>query len=136
MSNTIEMKISEANDEKITDKLSISRSIFNQKKFEETFRSAEDEPEAVKCSSRFKSLLKTFDPRNILSLFSILNVITGYNVKKYLVSDLLSGITVGIMQIPQVMNKNTIYLFNLHLYKVIAMFIILKGSGVWSTDFA
>ncbi len=46
------------------------------------------------------NLFKYLDPRRILNLFTILNLITEYNIRKDLLADFLSGITVGILHIP------------------------------------
>jgi hypothetical protein len=47
-----------------------------------------------------KKVISIFNPINILKLFTIINMISEYNFKKYLISDIVSGFTTGVMHIP------------------------------------
>ena len=80
-----------------------TRLAYNQKQFDNEFSiiKANKLSENAKKKIDFKRyLFKIFDPRRILSLFTILNLITEYNIKEDLLADFLSGITVGILHIP------------------------------------
>lgn len=78
-------------------KLTINRSVYTLKKFNEQY-SIKEPVKRIKSTS----LLSSLDPRRLLGIFTILNLITEYNVKKDLVADIFSGLTVGIMHIPVV----------------------------------
>lgn len=80
--------------------LYIQRPVFKQSEFNSAYQN-NDVSSKRSVWSHIKPVLKSYDPRKILSLFSILNMIATYNFKQNLVSDLLSGLTVGVMQIPQ-----------------------------------
>jgi hypothetical protein len=79
------------------DNLLLQRPVFNQKKFENQFAlnsNEEKKKTGVSHANRaFKSYFKTFHPKNILRLFTILNLVTEYNFKNYLINDIISGIT-------------------------------------------
>lgn len=84
-----------------SNEIHIKRSVFNQKQFDQSYLNQTQSSKRT-WSSRVKPLIQQFSSANILGIFSILNVIAGYKFKDHLVADILSGITVGIMQIPQV----------------------------------
>ncbi len=79
------------------DDLLLQRPVFNQKKFENQFSlNLKDEKKKNGLShanKAFKSYFKTFHPKNILRLFTILNLVTEYDFKNYLINDIISGIT-------------------------------------------
>jgi Leucine-rich repeat (LRR) protein len=73
--------------------INIQRPAFKQNDFDSEFK--------LKIDTNKKKLIKNkFDPRRLLNIFTILNLITEYNFKKDLIADLFSGFTVGIMHIP------------------------------------
>ena len=78
-----------------------SRLIYNQSEFDKNFLS-NSVSEKKSCVKILKKGLSSYDPRKILNLFSILSVIAEYDFRNYFISDIISGITVGVMQIPQV----------------------------------
>ncbi len=92
----------------VVQNLEVNRTVYNQKKFDVEFltqkvniqNSGSEKKRLVKII--LKNILKFFDPRKLITIFSIFNVINEYDLKNYLVADVFSGITVGIMQIPQV----------------------------------
>lgn len=88
--------------EAVNDPIYNKRSIYNQSEFDHTFLSNSNETRKTSSANWFKKFISSYDPRKILSLFSIFSVIAEYDVKNYLISDIISGITVGVMQIPQV----------------------------------
>lgn len=77
-----------------------SRLIYNQSEFDKNFLS-NSVSEKKSCAKILKKGLSSYDPRKILNLFSILSVIAEYDFRNYFISDIISGITVGVMQIPQ-----------------------------------
>lgn len=82
--------------------LDLQRPIYKQSEFNNAYQTAVSSKEESACSSLgIKPLLKSYDPRRIPSLFSILNVVATYSFKNYFVSDIMGGLTVGVMQIPQ-----------------------------------
>jgi solute carrier family 26 (sulfate anion transporter), member 6 len=73
--------------------INIQRPAFKQNDFDSEFK--------LKIDTNKNKLIKNnFDPRRLLNIFTILNLITEYNFKKDLIADLFSGFTVGIMHIP------------------------------------
>lgn len=86
--------------------LDLQRPIYKQSEFNNVYQTTASTKlrhhEESACSSLgIKPLLKSYDPRRILSIFSILNVVATYSFKNYFVSDIMSGLTVGVMNIPQ-----------------------------------
>jgi len=79
------------------DNLLLQRPVFNQKKFEDQFSlnlNKEKKKTGLSHANRaFKSYFKTFNPKNILRLFTIFNLVTEYNFKNYLINDIISGVT-------------------------------------------
>ena len=81
------------------------RPAFYQKEFDHEFSiekeiTNKDVKRSIKRS--FTKIAHSFDPRKLLGYLTILNLITEYDFKNWFVADILSGLTVGIMQIPQV----------------------------------
>ena len=78
--------------------LNINRSVYNQKKFDDEFKS--DQPAKNKKNSpakHIKNFINDYHPKNILNLFTILNLISEYNFKNYLIPYTISGITVSLL---------------------------------------
>ena len=84
------------------EKLEVHRTVYNQKSFDETFLVKENYRRKSLMSSKIRHLARTYNPANLIKIFTFLNVISEYKFKINLVADLFSGLTVGIMQIPQV----------------------------------
>ncbi|RNA41758.1 prestin [Brachionus plicatilis] len=78
--------------------VSVNRPAFSQKEFDSKF-STKAESNGEK-GSKIRTILAKLSPINLLGTFTILSFITEYNFKKYLITDMLSGITVGVMHIP------------------------------------
>lgn len=78
--------------------VSINRPTFSQKEFDSKFKVKSENDSKKK--SRVRNFFMKFSPLNFLQTFTILSFITEYNFKKYLITDMLSGLTVGVMHIP------------------------------------
>lgn len=82
-------------------RIEINRPVYKQKEFDQEFSiTNKSEPENNLLKKTLKNIAIKFYPNNILGIFTILNLITEYDYKKNLISDLLSGFTVGVMHIP------------------------------------
>lgn len=81
--------------------VNVNRCVLNQEVFDQRFLNEKNEEKKTLGESGVKLMKKSFNPAKFLNIFSILNVITSYNFKNCLVADIISGLTVGIMQIPQ-----------------------------------
>lgn len=82
--------------------LNVTRPVYNQKQFDDEFLKKETTKSKKKPSLKLKKLLKWFDLRRLINVFTIFNLIAEYNIKRDLLPDILAGITVGIMHIPAV----------------------------------
>ena len=78
--------------------INIQRPAYKQNDFDSEYKLKIDDNNKKK--SLFKLIKNNFNPRHLLNIFTILNLITEYNFKKDLIPDLFSGFTVGIMHIP------------------------------------
>lgn len=74
--------------------ISTNRLVFNEKRFDNEFM-IDDRMTGGKSifKNRIVKFLKEYHPKNILNLFTILNLISEYKFKKYLVGDVISGLT-------------------------------------------
>ena len=64
--------------------LNINRSVYNQKKFDDEFKCDQPDNDKNKKNSpakHLKSFINAYHPKNILNLFTILNLISEYNFK-------------------------------------------------------
>lgn len=86
-------------------KMVIDRPIFNQQKLDEGFEAGVRPQSSLKSSCRKAcskcACSKTCCKNFLLGIFPFLSILKGYNVKSDLPSDIISGLTVGIMHIPQ-----------------------------------
>jgi hypothetical protein len=73
------------------EKLMIKRPVYSQKDFDKEYLNKDSLQEVSKCS------FKAYDPRRIINLFTILNLITEYDIKNNFISDLIAGFTVGVV---------------------------------------
>ena len=80
--------------------INVNRQAYNQKQFDNEFYLKD--PKKENKTLNYTRLKKSLDPRRILNIFTILNLIAEYNIRQDLIPDLLSGITMGIMHIPAV----------------------------------
>ena len=87
------LNLNERNDSQ-KEKLIINRPVYTQKQFENEF--------SIKAPNQTKSIFQSIDPRRLINIFTIINLITEYDYKNDFIPDLMSGFTVGIMHIPQV----------------------------------
>jgi len=85
------------------EELCIRRAAFTQKNFDDSFKCEKKLTDKKSPWSAYvMPLIRQYNPTNLLSVFTILNVISNYKFKECLIADIFSGITVGVMQIPQV----------------------------------
>jgi hypothetical protein len=68
------------------------RPVYNQKRYQNEFARTSDD-ESTKQSNRIKSFLSLLHPRQLLSVFTIVNFIVDYDFKKNFFADVFSGIT-------------------------------------------
>lgn len=80
--------------------LKINRPIYNIAQFEKEFSSHYKKQKKSTLSKVAKHLIATYNPKKILSIFTIVNLLSEYKYKEYLVSDIISGLTVGVLHIP------------------------------------
>ena len=79
--------------------LTLKRPVYNQKKFDSEFldpakvKHEERKSRSARFIHRAKHLLRHYHPRKLLGVFTILNLISEYNFKKYLIGDIISGLT-------------------------------------------
>jgi hypothetical protein len=102
--------------EKSTLGLKIDRSIYNIAKFEKEFSSHYKKPHASAASNiktNLKKLSSIYHPKNILNIFTILNLASEYKFKEYLIPDIISGLTVGVLHIPTSLAYGAITSLNL-----------------------
>lgn len=76
----------------------VKRKIYTNKSFDERFRKNEKDTPKMESESFFQKLIRMLNP---LKLFTIFTFITEYDFKDSFVNDLISGLTVGSMHIPQ-----------------------------------
>ena len=76
-------------------RVSVSRRAYNLKEFDKQFKRGQ----SLRTKQR-ADLKDYFSLRKLLSLFTIFDLIAGYDYKRNLIADLLSGLTVGVMHIP------------------------------------
>ena len=97
----------------------IKRPVFKQIDFDNQFLIKQDS-EKIEKRNFFSKILKFFELKKFLSFFTILNLISEYDFGKNLIADLLSGLTVGVMNIPAVgffkSFIKTIYLHSWHIH--------------------
>ncbi len=99
-----------------THNLKIDRSIYNIAKFEKEFSSHYIKPRASVTSnikSNLKKLLAIYHPKNVLNILTILNLASEYKFKEYLIPDIISGLTVGVLHIPTSLAYGAITSLNL-----------------------
>ena len=92
--------------------ISNERPAYCKKTFDDEFLIQKENTVIKEQMSIRAGLIKiahAIDPRNLLGFFTIVNLITEYDFKKCFFADLLSGFTVGVMQIPSVSDKNIFY---------------------------
>jgi hypothetical protein len=82
-------------------RVEIRRHLYNRVKFNNEYLKKQEEKQAYVEIKRkvVHNTSKAFF--KILKLFTIFPWFTGYNLKKQLFKDFISGLTVGIMHIPQ-----------------------------------
>ena len=73
--------------------ISIRRPVYKQKEFDDEFLIKERTGKKSNVKNGLKKILLKLDPRNMLKMFTIINLVTEYNFKNNLLSDLFSGIT-------------------------------------------
>ena len=73
--------------------INIRRPVYKQKEFDDEFLIKEITKKKTNVKNEFKKVLAKFDPRKILRMFTIINLVTEYDFKNNLLSDLLSGFT-------------------------------------------
>ncbi len=81
-------------------KLETNRPVFTQNQFDNEFLFKETTLTTT-TTTKYKSNQIISCLRKLLNLFSIFNLIIEYNFKNDLMSDIIAGITVGIMHVPQ-----------------------------------
>lgn len=98
--------------------LKVERPFYEQHQFNNALDYKSKKDEKPVCSNPL-FCLENFNPVSILrSMIPILSWLPRYNVKQDLISDLISGFTVGIMHIPQGTFQCSFFLliFNLELW--------------------
>ena len=78
----------------------VNRSVYNQKKFDTEFRLEPVKKSENRKAKILKNSISKLSPWNLLRKITILNLFYEYNFKEYLIPDIFSGLTVGVMQIP------------------------------------
>lgn len=117
------LNLNERNDSQ-KEKLIINRPVYTQKQFENEFSI-----KAPLQTNQTKSIFQSIDPRRLINIFTIINLITEYDYKNDFIPDLMSGFTVGIMHIPQVS-------FILFKFFISSLILILEiGFSLWCSYF-
>lgn len=80
-------------------KLETNRPVFTQNQFDNEFLLKETTLTTTTIKNKSNQIISYL--RKLLNLFSIFNLIIEYNFKNDLISDIIAGITVGIMHVPQ-----------------------------------
>ncbi len=75
------------------------RKAYTQKQFDKEF-AITTHKDTFSYKNKLKRFATDLHPRNLISVFTVINLVTEYDFKKNLIPDVLSGLTVGIMQIP------------------------------------
>lgn len=105
------------NEEEILPKVKVSRKVLNQPHFEDHFESGDRYSKTLKervqevkekCTLS-TSCMKSF----LLKIFPFIGIMSNYKPKEDLLGDVVSGLTVGIMHIPQ--GKQLFIIFNSNL---------------------
>jgi hypothetical protein len=78
--------------------LSIRRKVYTQMQFEDEFSISERSTPQFPIQKAWKMFVSSYHPKKITGVFTIIKLISDYNLKKNLVSDILSGLT-GILTI-------------------------------------
>ncbi len=87
----------------VNEELYLQSTALTQKKFDDNYKCVRKLSKKKSLWSRHvKPIIKRYNPSKLFSIFTIFSVISNYNIKECLVADIFSGITVGVMQIPQV----------------------------------
>jgi hypothetical protein len=109
--------------------LSIRRKVYTQMQFEDEFSITERATPKFPIQKAWKMFSSSYHPKKIVGVFTIIKMISEYNLRKDLVSDILSGLTgsslyvvsycfllkelvfkccilVGVMQIPSGKHKS------------------------------
>jgi hypothetical protein len=79
--------------------LIVKRPVYNQKKFDLEFldsvkvKHEERKSRPERLLHHTKRILRHYHPRKLTSLFTILNLVSEYNFKKFLIGDIISGLT-------------------------------------------
>ena len=83
-------------------RVSIFRPSYTHVKFDETF--GYNEPVSKTCKSKVTDYFKEkCSVRTLLSFFPFINVLKTYKWKSWIVKDIIAGLTVGVMHVPQSM---------------------------------
>ncbi|XP_063444496.1 prestin-like isoform X1 [Mytilus trossulus] len=127
-------------------KMVIDRPIFNQQKLDEGFEAGVRPQSSLKSSCRKAcskcACSKTCCKNFLFGIFPFLSILKGYNVKSDLPSDIISGLTVGIMHIPQGMaygmltGLDPVYGLYVSFFPVIVYFFLGTSRHVSMGTFA
>lgn len=101
----VDRLIREQNEEDDRPKVLIERSVFTQKMFDESFEAGMRPRPSVTRMVKKKAHKCECSPecvkKSIFSFLPFINIMKAYNIKEDLMGDVISGLTVGIMHIPQ-----------------------------------
>lgn len=88
--------------------IKIERQIYKQVDYENEYRNLENgsKERDEKEESKLRRVFGALNPLNLLKLFTIVRLFVDYDIKGNLLSDLISGLTVGVMNIPAGINLN------------------------------
>ena len=78
--------------------LVIHRGIYNQKRFDAEFSDTNPKIKKSSMGKTLKHLASSCHPKNLLSIFTLLNLFSEYKFRDYLVPDVISGLTVGVLR--------------------------------------
>jgi hypothetical protein len=73
--------------------LSIRRKVYTQMQFEDEFCITERKTPKFPIQKAWKMFSSSYHPKKIVGVFTIIKMISEYNLRKNLVSDILSGLT-------------------------------------------